>query len=271
MKIRTSLLLATAVIILVWSGCKKDPLCNDPLNPECPNYDKCLTAVRTDAEFGIFRRSFSGEFSIFLPYRDTIPIAQNSSGSIRLFFRASDPNMSSYEWKIGLDPRTFTDSVFSLNFSSNVSGWINVSLTTRNQRFDSQCFPGDSGKVTVNKGIYFKPYTLEHDTSWVQQYPIFGSYVGYDEHIPQDTFSIRIWFDHIRGRSVLNSFPKGCTYQTAPLYFTTHYIYFNSTHCNKPDAYGELLDDNRTLVIDYTLDGPNWTRVNRRWRGVKTE
>lgn len=269
MKTQTTFLLFFFLVFL-WSGCKKDSPCNDPLNPECPNYDKCLTAVRTDAEFGFFRRSFSGDFSIFLPYRDTIPIAQNSSGSIRLFFRASDTNMSSYEWKVGLDPRTFADSVFSLDFS-NVSGWINVSLTTRNQRFDSQCFPGDSGKVTVNKGIFFKPYTLEHDTSWVEHIPIFGTYAGYDEHNPQDSFSIRIWFDQINNRAALSQFPKDCDRQTAPVYFTTHFIYFKSTHCNKPDAYGELLDDNRTLVIDYTLDGPNWTRVSRRWRGVKTE
>jgi len=266
MKIKTTFLLSF-ILVLLWSGCKKDPPCDDPENPECPNYDRCLTVPKTNADFGFFRRSSSGAFSVFLPYRDTIPIRV---GPIRIYFKASDSGMSSYEWRVGSDPRTFTDSVFFLDFS-NVSGWVNVSLTTRNQKFDSQCFPGDSGKVTVNKGIFFKAYTVEHDTAWVQHFPIFGAYTGHDEQSPQDTFSIRIWFDHINNRAALSQFPKDCNRQTAPVHFTTHYIYFNSTHCLKPDAYGELLDDNRTLVIDYTLDGPNWTRVNRRWRGVKTE
>ncbi|MBX2930078.1 MAG: hypothetical protein KF852_19760 [Saprospiraceae bacterium] len=265
---KKTFLLLPLLTLALWTGCKKDPPCDDPLNPECPNYDKCLTVVRTDAAFTVTNWTDPH----YLPFRDTIP----TPGVRRIYFRAADTRMSRYEWKIGDDPRVFTDSLFFLIFD-NVSGWINFTLTTYNDNFDSLCFPGDSGKVTVQKAYYFNHYTDNSHSGTLAQYPIFGEYLGHDEGSPSDTFRVTLDLDYNLGAYPFN-LPRGCNARLGSRgIYNTHYFLHQTTHlppagleqCYTPGlVFAVLQPDNKSLNIEYEFT-QNGVRIKRKWRGEK--
>ncbi|HRD83440.1 MAG TPA: hypothetical protein PLL53_21950 [Saprospiraceae bacterium] len=266
------LLCLAAALPLLWTGCKKDPPCDDPLNPECPNYDRCLTVPKTNAEFIVTDWTRPGQ--IPLPYRDTIPVAS----SVRVEFRAADRNMSRYEWKIGNDPRVFTDTSFYLSFD-NVSGWINFSLTSYNDKADAICFPGDSGKITVNKAYFFKTYTYETDDDFVVQYPIFGTYLGADVESPQDTFQVTIdhWTQSLYRHTCIVNLPRGCSRLCNDADFNTHFFvayallppHPDDLLCASPNrVFAELMPDNKTIEINYEFTSGGQL-VKRKWKGTK--
>lgn len=266
------LLCLAAALPLLWTGCKKDPPCDDPLNPECPNYDRCLTVPKTNAEFIVTDWTRPGQ--IPLPYRDTIPVAS----SVRVEFRAADRNMSRYEWKIGNDPRVFTDTSFYLSFD-NVSGWINFSLTTYNDKADATCHPGDSGKITVNKAYFFKTYTYETDDDFVVQYPIFGTYLGADVESPQDTFQVTIdhWTQSLYRHTCIVNLPRGCSRLCNDADFNTHFFvayallppHPDDLLCASPNrVFAELMPDNKTIEINYEFTSGGQL-VKRKWKGTK--
>jgi len=265
------LLCLAAALPLLWTGCKKDPPCDDPLNPECPNYDRCLTVPKTNAEFIV--SDWTRPSEIPLPYRDTIPVAN----SVRVEFRAADRNMSRYEWKIGNDPRVFTDTSFYLSFA-NVSGWINFSLTTYNDKADATCHPGDSGKTTVNKAYYFKNFTYETDEDFVAQYPIFGTYLGADEGSPQDTFRVTIhWINSLVRSTCIVNLPRGCSRLCNAADFNTHFFvdyallppHPDDLLCASPNrVFAELMPDNKTLEINYEFTSGEQL-IKRKWKGTK--
>src|SRR5690554_4176784 len=62
-KLIQHLLLMGAVLLLV-QCCKPDdeptPPCDDPANPDCPNYDPCIMESPVTAEFKIYDDVFSG-------------------------------------------------------------------------------------------------------------------------------------------------------------------------------------------------------------------
>lgn len=261
------LLLLPLLTLVLWTGCKKDPPCDDPANPECPNYDKCLTVVETNADFEFVADVGDG---FYLPFRDSIPVTLN--GQTRIYFRASDNRMSGYEWKVGLDPRVFTDSLFSLMFPGT-AGWINVDLTVSNNKANSTCFPGDTGRTTFQKAFYLKTYTASTREEELAQCPIFGTYLGYPEGNPQDTSQITISYPHLFAPAIYNLL-TGCPVIANSTYYNTHYFMVNGTvgpnaqTCHKPYVFAELAPDNRTLTVDYAVT-QYAKRVKGRWIGQK--
>lgn len=256
-------------LFLLYAGCKK-PECQDIENPACENYDPCYSAFETNAEFIVSDWTRPGD--IPLPFRDTIPLVT----SIRVDFRVADRNMSRYEWKIGDDPRVFTDTMFFLIFE-NVSGWVNFSLTTYNDKADSTCFTGDIGKKTLNKAYYFKRYTASTDEEYIAPYPIFGTYLGANEGSPQDTFRVTIHWINIGGGLCIRNLPNGCNGICENSIFNTHYFaayeplppHQDDLLCASPNKiFAELLSDNKTLLIDYEIT-QNGERIKRKWVGVK--
>jgi hypothetical protein len=263
------LLCLAAALPLLWTGCKKDPPCDDPLNPECPNYDRCLTVPKTNAEFIVSDWTRPGNMP--LPFRDTIP----TPGTVRVEFRAADRSMSRYEWRIGNDPRVFTDTSFFLVFDE-VSGWVNFSLTTYNDKADATCYPGDTGKITVNKAYFFKRFwDLSHE-GILAQYPIFGEYLGYDEKNPSDTFRVTLDLDYNLGAYPFNM-PRGCNTRLGDrAIYNTHYFLQESTlppptgleQCHPGRIFAVLQPDNKTLNIDYEFI-QNDVSTKGKWRGEK--
>jgi len=260
------LLCLAAALPLLWTGCKKDPPCDDPLNPECPNYDRCLTVPKTNAEFIVSNWTSPGE--VPLPFRDTIPFG----GIARLDFRVVNRDMSRYEWKIGHDPRVFTDTTFFLVFE-NISGWVNFSLTVYNDKADTTCYPGDSGVITVQKSFYFKPYFAQTHEDIVAQYPIFGTYLGYPEGRPQDTSRITIAYPRLLAPVIYNMI-QGCPEINSSTYYNTHYFVVNGTvgpnqqTCHNPYVFADLASDNKSLRITYAVT-QHEQRVEGKWIGQK--
>jgi hypothetical protein len=265
--------LLAAALLLSAPGCRdKEEDCFDPFNPACADYDPCLQKFRTEAEFGLWDR-WGIDFQLFryLPYRDTIPILRG--GGKRIYFRAADPRMSAYEWRVGLDPRTFHDSVFYLDFY-DASGWIEASLKVQHDGADTGCYPGDSGEATYSKSFYLLPYTAQTRAEELAYYPIFGEYLGHDEGNPQDTFRMSIQWPTDLPPGIYN-FPDGCSRINTGTAFSTHYFLVddgpgNQVRCSNPNIYATLLPGNRELVVDYSIV-ENGQRVQRRWVGVKLE
>jgi hypothetical protein len=261
--------LLAAALLLSAPGCRdKEEDCFDPFNPACADYDPCLQKFRTEAEFGLWNYFLSDGDNYFLPYRDTIPILRG--GGKRIYFRAADPRMSAYEWRVGLDPRTFHDSVFYLDFY-DASGWIEASLKVQHDGADTGCYPGDSGEATYSKSFYLLPYTAQTRAEELAYYPIFGEYLGHDEGNPQDTFRMSIDWPSGLPPGIYN-FPQGCSNINYGTAFNTHYFFVNArrTDCMLPTVYAVLLEDNHRLIIDYSVE-ENGQRVQRKWVGIKLE
>ena len=79
------LFLLLSIITLIGFSCEKD--CNDPMNPDCGNYDPCLGIAQPDADFGFYKKYFKNGEPLWLPIVDTVYNFNNSSGT-RVYFRA---------------------------------------------------------------------------------------------------------------------------------------------------------------------------------------
>ena len=252
--------------LLLASSCREEE-CMDPRNPECENYDPCIDVVETSADFGFFRKfPHESEERIWLAQKDTFYLGSTAS---TLFFRAKNSKMSAYEWRVGLDPRTFTDSLFYLEFG-NTSVNLNVTLNVINEKADADCFSLDTGYVEMTKSIYLKEIPVGN--SW----PMPGNtYRGYNEDNPE-----HIWEVYIDEYNKLVNFPDGCPHLNGMLLAGGPKRKWISTNvdnpswwCGNPKGDVVLQDDLKTLIIDYTIEEPedSGIRVAHRWVGTKIE
>ena len=250
------------------SSCKKD--CLDPTNPDCSNYDACLTEVRTSADFGFFNKGYlssNGEsVEIFLPTRDTVFIPEG--GSYFMYYRANSSEMDYYEWQIGLDPRTFNDSIHRTIFQ-NVAGDIDITLKVEQESTNTDCFPDDAGVDQVTRTVHFIPYTASTIEEELKYRPIYGEYLGANEDAPLDTFRIQIirrdWTGV--GPYVDGLFKEFIVWR---LIGNSHYIYFieERTEYNAEGSI-EMLPGNKTIVIDYVIRHHDGRVISKKWVGEK--
>ncbi|KAA3636731.1 MAG: hypothetical protein DWQ02_07780 [Bacteroidetes bacterium] len=174
--------------------------------------------------------------------------------------------MDAYEWAVGSDPTTFTDSVFFLNFYG-IEGDITVTLKTYLDQPDVTCFPQDTGFAEVSKSIFMKPGIHE-----IEGWPIFGLFEGADEDAPEDIYTVDFmpFFNNY-----IKNFPYGCErtggvaiHLTTPRAFTLFGQDYNIHDCWDPKGEGFLLDDdNNTLVIEYSMEDPSdpSKRINKKF------
>jgi len=261
-------LLLSLTIPLTHSGCKKD--CLDPANPDCSNYDACLTARRTNAGFGFFNKGYlpsNGEnVEVFLPTRDTVFIPERDL--YFMYFRANSSEMDHYEWQIGLDPRTFNDSIHRTIFQ-NVAGDIDVTLKVEQGSPNTDCFPNDTGVDQVTRTVHFVPYSASTIEEELVYNPIFGEYLGSNEDTPSDTFRVKINRTH---------WPTGLPNITGlfedftvwDFNWNSHYIYFiDERSVYNTEGSIELLPGNRRIVIDYVIKHHDGRVIPKKWVGEK--
>lgn len=181
------LLLSLFCGLLLWSGCKKDDddnTCWDESNPECPNYDPCWdkrTPVSADFEVGAYFHVGDGSFpkeARYIAGGDTFI----NYGALR--FTALDLDAETYEWRVGSDDRTWTDSLFFLSFPcddvSNSS--INVQLITTRLR-DTTCVSAEVLKDTFQRQIHFV---------FMEDMPFMGTYEGVFSHYDMPPYQITV-------------------------------------------------------------------------------
>ena len=95
------------------------------------------------------------------------------------------------KWKIGSDPRDFTQPIFQLYFFNDIIT-IPVTFTGTNTP-NKSCFPNDNGVYT---GVKQLTTVEQFDKSLITLSPLIGKYKGYFENNPADTFTVRIeYFD----------------------------------------------------------------------------
>jgi hypothetical protein len=261
-------LLLSLTIPLTHSGCKKD--CLDPANPDCSNYDACLTARRTNAGFGFFNKGYlssNGEnVEVFLPTRDTVFIPEG--GSYFMYFRANSSEMDHYEWQIGLDPRTFNDSIHRTTFQ-NVAGDIDVTLKVAKESPNTDCFPDDTGVDQITRTVHFVPYTASTIEEELEYSPIYGEYLGYNEDTPSDTSRVKIIRRNWAG---VGPYVEGLfeEFMVWRLIGNPHYIYFIEERSEyNTEGSIELLPGNRRIVIDYVIKHHDGRVIPKKWVGEK--
>ena len=235
------------IFFQIYTSCKKDDDCQDAADPLCSNYDPCLGAVETDADFGFYSRQVGHDTVYWFSARDTV----YSLHGARIYFRAHHA-MESYEWKVGSDPRVFRDSVFDLDFDENIQGNIVVRLIVTNGP-KTDCFPRDDGRDTVSKSFYLKPIDE------LKEVPMFGKFKGHDEGYPDIEFVVEISPED----AGLRGLPNDCDVFYAPPWGAFDFIGWQwdfiidpqpNYACGDPEGEGHVSDDRNTLTIEYSLE-----------------
>jgi len=95
------------------------------------------------------------------------------------------------KWKVGNDPRDFTQPKFHLYFLNDLIT-ISITFTGKNEP-NKMCFPNDNG---VYSGVKQLTTVEQFDKSILTLSPLIGRYKGYFTNNPSDTFTVRIeYFD----------------------------------------------------------------------------
>ena len=120
--------------------------------------DPCQCESPVSADF-IMEES-SDWFPNFTMETDTMILGNN------MVFTALDETASTYEWKVGFDPRTFSESQFHLSFEDTTTIEVRLIVTKTKH---SECFTEAELRDTVVKQMHV------HD--W-KTAPTYGKYVG---------------------------------------------------------------------------------------------
>lgn len=134
---------STLLFLVAVASCKKDDdisecPCDDPSNPECPNYDPCLLENRITANFKIYDDVFSGGPNSDQWFEDDVLYG----GRIKFEAVEQDAN---YKWYLGQETLEGTEyhevvkTLFDLN-----PGTYSAALRVQKEP-NLQCFPNDTG------------------------------------------------------------------------------------------------------------------------------
>jgi hypothetical protein len=177
MKTKINLMLLSGLLALaaIFSGCTP---CDDPTDPECPNYDPCHGEVWEEPEIVIKEMLFSKEDTFYHAVTDTVlPDYDLVSFSV-------NGNFDSYTWQIGSDPRTWEQDEVRLRFQ-NAQGKVPVSVIV--ERSPNPCFPDKPVVDTLSTTLTVMPSLYDSK--------ILGKYFGQVEGSPEDTFTVSVWID----------------------------------------------------------------------------
>lgn len=124
-----------------------------------------------------------------------------------LSFRAPR-TYTTFRWKIGNDPKVFTDSSFTLEFTQAV-GTIPIQLIAT-RALNTTCFPHDDGVDTLTKSLTILPLDPQQPHAAIE-----GKYLGATLDAPQDTFTVRVYTAPVpyspQDRGIfLKNLNKGC-------------------------------------------------------------
>ena len=122
---------------LLFAGCQKDDddgLCPDETNPVCPDYDPCRDRREpVSADFNLYSGVITWDGTVL------VPAGQRVQAGSTIYFEARDEHADSRTWKVGADPRSWSDSSFHLRFSCEMMGQrIPITLSAERLR-DTVC------------------------------------------------------------------------------------------------------------------------------------
>jgi len=246
------LILLFALIFL--TGCPND---DHPVKP-----DPCAGKKPVSAEIKLMqevRNAYTGPDWI---ESDTIPISK-----IVAFEAVGD--YQHYEWQILGDTTRYYNRRQTFLFDK-VWGELTVRLIVRS-RPDTLCFPSDDGIDTA-----FKKFLIVKR----EELAINGSYFGYHEGAPEDTFTVEIKYEGGDRGMVMYNINQGCFIpENIPLIqnyifidYCNHSIIFKGLSaafgCENPSGRGQLNIETNSIVIDYE-SGLKEQRKKYKFIGVK--
>lgn len=249
------------------AGCKEEPPCNDPTNPDCANYDPCYGKEAANASFHHFCDLTTG-YGLYHFKTDTIEM-EDANARVRVFFKVDDKNVDSCWWSVGTDSRVFTEKEFSLTFRL-VDGPIRTRLIVdKSSALD--CNPSKPVRDTFYRDLTLMPLGSSN---------IYGTYKGYFDGNTSDTGTITI----TRKRMSAQMVPILRNSQEPPGIdsSTFHFIIpgWNSTFGVRnqgptvvPNMEGIGKVNNGELIIKYKYKGKNTTLddpfMSRTFNGKK--
>ncbi|MGK0363261.1 MAG: hypothetical protein ACI85O_000305 [Saprospiraceae bacterium] len=241
------------ILLFIGYGCKDDEMlgddempiiCDDATNPDCPNYDPCLTYGAANADFSILDSLSAGpiDYPGF-----TVPV-DTTWNNDRLFFRAKHEN-ATYEWLVGADPTIHTGKEFGLNFGSAALGDISVRLITTIEDVEG-CYSEEERIDTSYKTVHF----IDIEAIAEETTSIYGDYYGYVDDKPEDYFTISYKSIYEEPGHGLRNFPKDCELRLSPRPAFRYFLFDtgNDIECDNPKGFAELQADSKTLIIKFT-------------------
>ncbi len=181
-----SLPIYLGVLILIGLvACNKD--CNDPGNPDCPNYDPCCGLSPVNAGFTI--SEFLGIYSdsVAAYGLDTLKIETDSIiDPSYVIFEANYKGANEYKWQIGTEATPRFGKKIAVLFNSLINpvsnSTIDIKLTVEDTP-NLTCFPNDSGIDSLIKPLTIVPKN---------QAAIFGEWEGSSTEFPDETYTITL-------------------------------------------------------------------------------
>ncbi|MEL6626649.1 MAG: hypothetical protein AAFQ83_04985 [Bacteroidota bacterium] len=259
---RASILALIGCILCLGISCKR---CDDPSDPDCPNYDPCFEVSPISADFDIMAqlRYYDSErngFGDTLVSRDTMRVGT------RVKFVAPE-GYDTYEWKVGKDPRTFDEPTVSLLFTEP-EGRVRVQLIVTSER-QTNCLSPTERRDTLEKSFTIVPF---------QTAPIFGRYRGVLDSAPADSFDVSLTlgaFDLL-----FDNINRGCKaesrlvvdYQYDVMSFGADDLF--AFGCDDPNGFMYLDSSRQFVTIPFTtrsIDNLDAPRQSDCFRGVKIQ
>ncbi|MBS1680641.1 MAG: hypothetical protein JST48_02930 [Bacteroidetes bacterium] len=238
MKLKPINVLALAMLAgFVWlSGCRDKSV--KPFNP-------CLARKPLFADFKV-----EEDFGYVVPnwkYYSTDTVVTEY-----VRFTAKDSIATKFEWQIGSG--IYTDRSFTLTFPPEfltIHESIDITLTIH-KKPDALCFPDDDSVKTLTKKIYFTDFC----TGLYK-----GSFYGYLEEDTTKKFTITIdpcyWYNNDKVIR-MDNFPQNCPDSNFIVSYYVNNIMtyrkftFGGNGCYHPSGTGYILNDNKTLILEYT-------------------
>lgn len=147
------------LLFVAVTSCEKDDEstecpCDDPSNPECPNYDPCFGKEEPNAGFFTEDRLIWPEFGEYLWINDSV--LRGGPVRFRSPFEGSDV---SHVWYVGAE--TLTTPMVERNFSDvSRPAFITISHVIT-YPIDSLCYPEATGRDSVAYTFYLIDYMSE--------------------------------------------------------------------------------------------------------------
>ena len=266
--IKLFVVLLTGTFVFVASCKKEEPepcpvVCEDPSNPDCPNYDPCYSVEEVSADFDILE-----QIAAIASWADSFTVASEVSSFGLIKFKAKQENALHYTWYIGSEVITDVDEVARLFSQPNLTPGTVVTITLVVEAIPNlDCFPNDDGIDTVTKSFrlvdrceYWVNGTFRGAWADEQSTDSFNVRFEFFDHSGSNCSNLRIW--NLTNHSQCDS---NSTYFTVPTNSTLLTIE-PSTICAEP--YGSIVrgqlsydfNDN-SATIDYVFS--NWDTASQ--------
>lgn len=271
----TYLFAVSVFSLLLLIGCKKE-ICNDPTDPNCPDYDYCRTVEDLSADFEAYIFSeFNPGFGDSKLYPVEMAIRDTTYGGL-LHFRALDESADTYEWNFPGDARTFYGQRTRGQFPPNeINGEVSLKLTAL--RNELKCPDRGAEVAEQTKKIFIVPPHADFNIR-----PIVGKFIGNNTSEPDSVDFVITFFEdteYVKGDTLVRvkNLPRNAQNGERldnPILFNNYKEFYieptSNVCCERVHGYGQLSDDKQDLRIEYkTYDFDRQEWVDRVWTGTR--